>query len=289
MKHADAIYAITGVDKNPPAKFVATPSVKRGILTDSEVIPVDEAKASEYRSAVGSAIYLSLEDEMITFAVKELARHLHEPRECDWLDLIRLAKYLWYHSEDVSVQYLDRSKPLSIIDGYCDADWAGATEDLRSTSGERLLVNGFKCFHSCGTQEGLAAMSSGESELRSMSRTAKNLVFASQVAEEAGECMKGHLHSDSSAALANAAKLGPGRMRPIRLQDMYIKSLVRLRIIALHKVPGLQNSADLHTKHLKTDVVEKLRAAAGVQKIPIKYSMLKLKQINQLSQLKSRK
>ena len=28
-KHADAIYAITGVDKNPPAKFVATPSVKR--------------------------------------------------------------------------------------------------------------------------------------------------------------------------------------------------------------------------------------------------------------------
>ena len=109
-KHAEAIYAITGVDKNPPTKFVATPSVKRWILTDADIVPIEESKASEYRSAVGSAIYLSLEDEMITFAVKELARHLHEPRECDWSDLIRLAKYLWHHKEDVSVQSIDRGR-----------------------------------------------------------------------------------------------------------------------------------------------------------------------------------
>jgi hypothetical protein len=109
-----------------------------------------------------------------------------------------------------------------------------------------------------------------------ISRTAEDIVFASNVASEVGETMKGHRHSESSAALANGAELSPEQMRGIRLQDMYTKSLVH----------GLVNSADLHTKHLETVVVDKLQSEAGVRTNPTTYSMLKLKQINMSEQLK---
>ena len=57
-------------------------------------------------------------------------------------------------------------------------------------------------------------------------------------------------------------------MMRIRLQDIYIKSLLRLRIIALHRVHGRSSNADLDTMHLRTDVGERMRLATGSSDAP---------------------
>ncbi len=46
----------------------------------------------QHRSGVGMFMYTSNEREDIKFSAKELARHIQEPRACDWENLPRLAK-----------------------------------------------------------------------------------------------------------------------------------------------------------------------------------------------------
>ena len=56
-KHAENIFRILGIDKQPPTKEVATPGVKR---TESEEVlceKLPQEQTHKYRSAVWSMIY----------------------------------------------------------------------------------------------------------------------------------------------------------------------------------------------------------------------------------------
>ena len=51
----------------------------------TKVEELSAGDAARFRSAVGSAIYLSADRRDIQFAVKELARRMQTPRVCGWL------------------------------------------------------------------------------------------------------------------------------------------------------------------------------------------------------------
>ena len=90
-KHIKAVIAAAGISARDRSEV---PSKQLNLL---ETEPLGEADAKLYRSAVGSAIYLSLDRREIQYAVKEAARHMSQPRKCDMQAVKTLAAYLQSH------------------------------------------------------------------------------------------------------------------------------------------------------------------------------------------------
>ena len=76
-RHYKAVISAAGISAKDRSEV---PSRQLNLL---ETEPLDEAQCKKYRSAVGSAIYLSLDRREIQFAVKEAARRMSNPRKCD--------------------------------------------------------------------------------------------------------------------------------------------------------------------------------------------------------------
>eukprot|EP00971_Amphidinium_carterae_P302584 6012500-Amphidinium_carterae.3 len=89
-------------------------------------------------------------------------------------------------------------------------------------------------------------MSSGESELRALSRASCDTLWAREVCKDCGilvGCVK--VVTDASAVWNNATKLGPGRICHLRLADAFVKECVMTHQLVLVKILGLENAADL--------------------------------------------
>eukprot|EP00971_Amphidinium_carterae_P215832 4284121-Amphidinium_carterae.1 len=104
---------------------------------------------------VGSLIFVSLDIEELSFAVKELARSLNTPCTADWKALVRVAKYM-SDKVDWGVKLMNRGTPSEV--SLCievDSDWSGGScikSDGKSTTGYRITVNEFVLDHSSCTQ-----------------------------------------------------------------------------------------------------------------------------------------
>jgi hypothetical protein len=290
-------------DTRNPGKGVATPGVKRPDPTPDEETELGPEEASKYRSAVGSLIYAAGIRTDILYAVKELARGMSKPRKIDWMDLTRLGKYLLGTQDMVAhkevpkyTKIVDKVSDIkSAYDGdwnievYSDADWACARADYRSTSG--LVIKWCDClvFAASNTQPGLPALSSGESELRALTRAVTEGIHTRRVLNEFGIDVKVRVKSDAQAALSNAAKLGPGRMRHLMTSATFVKDAVRRRMVILEKVGTDSNIADPMTKHLAREKHEGFLAGLGIfpahAVLPKAYRVQKLEKLNVLNDI----
>ena len=127
-KHAKNI--LTALDIQPKEKS-AVPSLK---LNLDENEPLADEFAKRYRSAVGSGIYLSADRRDIAYAVKQLARHMAQPRLCDWENALVMGRYLNSHPDLVRATVLDGDAHQHLaLELYSDSDWAGCPETRRST------------------------------------------------------------------------------------------------------------------------------------------------------------
>jgi hypothetical protein len=98
--------------------------------------PVDRER---YQRLVGKLIYLSHTRPDIAFAVSVVSQFMHDPRTRHMNAAIRIIRYLkgcpgrgLLYSTNGNLQ----------VECYTDADWAGALDDRRSTSGYCAFVGG---------------------------------------------------------------------------------------------------------------------------------------------------
>ena len=68
-----------------------------------------------------------------------------------------------------------------------------------------------------------------------------------------GVTVRVRLKADASAALSNAKKLGPGRMKHVMLNAMYIKEAIKARLLSVEKIASGNNVSDIMTKPLQGD------------------------------------
>eukprot|EP00971_Amphidinium_carterae_P101144 2000962-Amphidinium_carterae.1 len=144
-----------------------------------------------------------------------------------------------------------------VVQVYVDADWGGSS-DGRSTSGVRVGVNGYALGHSSQTQAGLPALSTAEAELRAISKGLCDGLYTSSVLRELGIKSRLEIFTDAKASFQAASKLGGGRLKHLRIADYFIKDVLRNKKAKLIKIDGKVNPADVHTKHLKPDVLKTL-------------------------------
>ena len=96
-KHRDNVLTLLDLWNAKPSKVAG----HRIPHTEENTQPVDARRAELFPKCVGSLIYSSIDRRDIRFEVKELARHMRDPREVDWSNLTTLARYL-LHQPDLA-------------------------------------------------------------------------------------------------------------------------------------------------------------------------------------------
>ena len=111
-------------------KPVSTPMITRCNLSTNDDSPT--VNQPEYRSMIGSLLYLTGTRPDIMHAIGIVGRFQANPRESHLQDVKRIFKYL-QGTQDFGLWY--PSNADLTLHAYTDADWAGNVDDRKNTSG----------------------------------------------------------------------------------------------------------------------------------------------------------
>jgi hypothetical protein len=244
------------------AKSLSSPGIKGKAEEGEEEEEEESTELSEeevrgYRSGAARANYLALDRPDISFATKELCRRMSCPRQQDIEALRRVARYL---KGAPRVVYEFAWQPDVGLQTYVDTDFAGCHVTRRSTSGGCAMRGTHLIKHWSSTQKAVT-LSSGEAELCGIVKgTAEGLGLQS-LGRDLGIEMSLSVHTDSAAAAGICRRSGIGRVRHLAVGQLWVQEGLRRGDFRLYKVAGAENPADLLTKHLNREEIQRhLRA-----------------------------
>ena len=201
--------------------------------------------ATSFRALAARANYLAQDRGDISFATKEVCRHMAHPTRGAMRRLKRLGRYLLGHPR---VVWKFEWQPLQrCLTSYSDSDWAGCRETARSTTGGLVMMGTHPLKSWCVTQKHVT-LSSAEAELMAIVRCASECIGMTQLAQTWALDLQAEIYADSSAALAICKRQGCGRLRHVRIGHLWIQERVRAQELTLRKILGEVNPADLLTK-----------------------------------------
>ena len=103
--------------------------------------PLDNEKATLFRSWAARALYLSLDRPDIGFAAKELCRRMSAPSFRDYESLVRLVRYL-ANARWLKYVFRWQATQPKQLQVFVDTDYAGCKATRKSTSGGIALLGG---------------------------------------------------------------------------------------------------------------------------------------------------
>ena len=246
-------------DCNP----VSTPvdiSSKLTHATDND----DCINQHEYQSAIGSLMYLSVSTRPdISYAVSSLARFSSKPTKEHWTALKRLLRYL-KGSTKYGILYMKGGTSECI--GFSDADWAGDTNDRKSTSGYVFMLSGGAVSWSSKKQK-CVALSTAEAEYIALSSAVQESVWLRQLIKElenSPETPTRILEDNQSAIAMTKNPQFHGRAKHIDIRHHFIREQVSRGTVQLKYCPTTEMTADILTKGLSRETFSKLRAKSGL-------------------------
>ena len=93
-------------------------------------------------------------------------------------------------------------------------------------------------------------LSSAEAELMALVRASCEGIGMAQLSQGWGFPVMIGVYVDSNAALAVTARRGVGKLRHVRIGDLWVQEAAANGDVSYRRVPGNTNPADLLTKHL---------------------------------------
>ena len=228
--------------------------------------PLSKEDAKVYRAVAARLNYLGPDRPDMQYAIKEAARCMSAPRECDWILLKRMGRYL-IHRPRLVIEFPWQKRP-SCLDGYTDSDWGGCTKSRKSTSGAVIMV-GRHMIKGYSKQQKVIALSSAEAETYGMVACSAEVLGIQSCARDLGLEYTGTIYADASAALGIVMRRGIGKVRHIRTQSPWLQEAHATKRLGFEKIDGSRNPADLMTKHLSDTLQQRhleyigTRAAGG--------------------------
>ena len=215
-----------------------------------------------YQSVVGSLMYLATCTRPdIAYAVGMLARFASKPNQSHWTAAKRMLRYL-RGTDNLGILYKGESE----IQGYSDADWAGDTDDRKSTSGYLFLIaEGSVSWKS--RKQSTVALSTAEAEYVALSAAVQECMWIQRLLSELGNPPHGPTtileDNQSSIAMARNPQFH-GRAKHIDIKHHFVREQVSNGSIKLQYCPTEDMLADVLMKGLAQQRYSTLRERAGI-------------------------
>ncbi len=223
-----------------------------------ERIPVEEGDEEElspnmtkiYQALTARSNYLAQDRSDIQYSVKELARTMSKPTMSSWKGLVKLGKYLKYHSRSGYVyQYQEQPQELTI---WTDTDYAGCKRTRKSTSGG-VVMWGKHLIKSWSTTQSVIALSSGEAKYYGLAKGGSVGLGLQAVLRDFNLEVEIPVKSDATAAIAIASRRDLGKVRHIEVCQLWLQQKVKEGVIRIVKVGTHENAADALTKYVSRE------------------------------------
>ena len=261
-RHAEQLARDVGQLGCPERRPLSYPGFRREPEDEEAAQPLDAGLAASYRALAARANYLCLDRADLGYAAKECCRRMSNPTTQDWAALERLVRYLAHRPRAVyCYPWQDAGLGFSV---FVDTDFAGCILTRRSTSGGACMRGAHLIKHWSTTQKTIA-LSSGEAELAGIVKGAAEGLGLVAVARDLGLCANLKLFADSSAAIGICRRTGIGRVRHLATGQLWVQERVRSGDFELCKHPGADNPADILTKPVHGDLIDRHMASLGVQ------------------------
>ena len=238
------------------AKAKITPGVKIPAEERAKAVPLPPAAARAYRGAAARIGYIAHDRFDLPYAAKECLRGMQEPTDVDLRQLKHIGRYL-VGMPRVALQFRTQQKgdDVKFVTVLADTDYAGCPLTRRSTNGG-VVFDGINPLTAWSTTQAVPAMSSGEAELYGCVKgSAEGLGVVSGMADM-GEVRSLKVGLDSSAALGIVRRVGLAKLKHVDTKYLWVQHARKSCKLAVFKVDGKENGANLMTKYMTRRVLE---------------------------------
>jgi hypothetical protein len=240
--------------KMEDSKAMTTPmSTTTTLDADEEGEHVDQ---KEYRSMIGSLLYLTATRPDIQFSVCLCARFQESPRTSHQQAVKRIFRYL-RHTPDFGLWYSASSS--LVLHGFSDADFAGCRLDRKSTS-RTCQFWGSSLVSWSSRKQSSVAQPTTEAEYVVAASCCSQLVWISYTMSDFGEeYTHVPLQCDSTAISVAKNPVLHSKTKHIEVRYHFLRGNVEKGKIALIHVPTHDQLADIFTKPLDQATFTRLR------------------------------
>jgi hypothetical protein len=160
-----------------PCKGVTTPLPVNSKLSMLERDLLGPDDATKYRSMVGALQYLTLTRPDISFLVNKVCQYLHSPTTVHLMAVGRIPRFL-KHTIDTGL-HICRS-PSTMVSAFSDTDWAGCSDDRKSTGGFAVFL-GPNLISWCAKKQQTISHSSTKAEYKAMADAIAEVMWVETV------------------------------------------------------------------------------------------------------------
>ncbi|KAL6333016.1 hypothetical protein AAG906_020036 [Vitis piasezkii] len=238
-KYALDLLQETGISGCQP---VNTP-IEEGLKLCVEPNQVSTDKGG-YERLVGRLMYLAHTRPDLAYALSVVSQYMHNPRE----------------------QHMNAVMRILSIEVYTDADWAGAVDDRRSTSGYFTFVGGNLVTWKSKKQN-VVAHSSAEAEFRGMALGLCEALWLRLLLQDLGYLSRQpiRLFCDNKATCDSAHNpIQHDRTKHVEVDRFFIKEKLDDKIMKLPKIRSKDQLADILTKVVSSQVFSKFLNKLGM-------------------------
>ena len=229
----------------------------------------DKADPTAYRSLIGSLLYLTTTRPDLMFTASLLSRFMHSPSQVHFGVAKRVLRYV-KGTADYGIWFTPSENGL--LQGYCDSDWAGSVDDMKSTSGYVFSL-GSGVFSWNSKKQEVVAQSSAEAEYIVAAGAANQAIWLRRVLDdlEMGPREATVIKVDNKSAISMAQNpVLHGKSKHIKVKFHALRQAEQSKEIKLEHCRSEVQIADIMTKALQKSKFEDLRAQLGVLKKNLK-------------------
>ena len=204
---------------------------------------LDEQETQQYRSLVGTALFVGQDRPETQYATKEAARIMSGPTRAAECMLERLCKY--YSDAPVlswSFPYQEMPREIRAV---TDANWAGERDCARRrVDGFTLVIICWRRIH----QRSRLWRCQLQCVYISITKGAAHALEVRSAMVEFGLTFNVVCETDVSAGRATATRSGVGHVRHLDARLLWLQQLCAEGVVQVRARPGEHNEADLGTK-----------------------------------------
>ena len=225
-----------------------------------------------YLSVVGSLLYAAICTRPdIFYAVMQLARFNSNPGKVHVKAAETCLRYL-EGTSDLGIKYTapkDKKAKL-VINAFVDSDWGGCPDTRRSTMGYIIQVCGGPVSWRSKLMATMA-LSSCEAEFMALTEVCRELMWMCRFLDEIGvEYEVPNVYCDSSSAINWAEDpVQHQRNKHVEIKYYYCRDVVADERVRLFKIHTTNNCADMMTKPVGRQVMDRIKMKAMGHEPPI--------------------